>query len=158
MPHFQCLDGTGRCEAIRFVGMRGLQKFIPYLVTTSKVVTKSGMGRLWCCLILLHLPYTNDELLNNLIFFCIFEWNSPFDYHASNHILMIKFGLLFLFIIISNAVFATTDKYRCTLNGDPATSIVIAWNQITGGNPTVYYDVVDHGGNFLAYAYSDTVA
>jgi len=67
------------------------------------------------------------------------------------------FRLLFVFIITSTTLFATTDKYRCTLRDNPATSIVIAWNQVSGTTPIVYYDEIDHGGNSFAYTNSKTV-
>jgi hypothetical protein len=67
------------------------------------------------------------------------------------------FNFLFILIIISTTLFATTDKYRCTLRDNPSTSIVIGWNQVSGATPVVYYDVIDHLGNSLAYSNSKTV-
>jgi len=53
-------------------------------------------------------------------------------------------------------VHASNDKYRLTLRENPATTIVIGWNQISGTNPTVYYGSVDHGTNYSNYSYSIT--
>ncbi len=59
--------------------------------------------------------------------------------------------LLLLVVVVSHSA---TDKYRCMWREDPATSMVIGWNQISGTQPTLYYDVVDHGTNTDAYRYS----
>ncbi len=46
---------------------------------------------------------------------------------------------------------ASTGKYRLSHWDDPATTVVIGWNQIDGDNPMVYYGSVDHGGNWESY-------
>lgn len=56
--------------------------------------------------------------------------------------------LLFLSYFISEA---KTDKYRCMWRENPATSMVIGWNQITGSNPVLYYDEVARGSDHLMY-------
>lgn len=53
--------------------------------------------------------------------------------------------------------YANTDKYRIILLDDPATTITIAWNQISGDNATVYYDTTDHGVDFSLYTNSKSV-
>ncbi len=64
--------------------------------------------------------------------------------------------LIALFICIIS--YANNDKYRLILNSDPATTMMIAWNQISGSNPTVYYDTVDHGNSdHTQYSFSKTV-
>lgn len=65
--------------------------------------------------------------------------------------------LLFIILFQYQQVFSATDKYRLMLNGgNPATSITIGWNQISGNNPTVYYDTIDHGTDYTAYSNSQT--
>ncbi|WP_299211516.1 fibronectin type III domain-containing protein [uncultured Aquimarina sp.] len=59
--------------------------------------------------------------------------------------------LTLLVILIGLQVTASNDKYRLTLRGNPATSIVIGWNQISGSNPTVYYGTTDYGTNYSSY-------
>ncbi|AXT50623.1 T9SS C-terminal target domain-containing protein [Aquimarina sp. BL5] len=59
--------------------------------------------------------------------------------------------LTLLVVLIGLQVTASNDKYRLTLRGNPATSIVIAWNQISGSNPTVYYGTTDYGTNYNSY-------
>ena len=56
-----------------------------------------------------------------------------------------------IFIFIGFQLFASNDKYRLTLRGNPATSIVIGWNQISGSNPTVYFGTTDFGTNYNNY-------
>lgn len=55
------------------------------------------------------------------------------------------------------SIWANTDDYRIMWNGDPATSMVIGWNQVDGSNPIVYYDLVDHGTNVANYNFSNGV-
>ncbi len=62
--------------------------------------------------------------------------------------------LFFLFLGVQ--IHASNDKYRLTLRDNPATSVVIGWNQISGNNPTIYYGPVDHGTNYSNYTYSIT--
>jgi hypothetical protein len=54
-------------------------------------------------------------------------------------------------------LFSSNDKYRIVLTDDPASAITIAWNQISGSNPIVYYDTIDHGTDYNLYAFSKTV-
>lgn len=46
---------------------------------------------------------------------------------------------------------AETGRYRCMWRESPATSIVIGWDQISGQDPIVYYDVIDFGRQVAAY-------
>ncbi len=59
--------------------------------------------------------------------------------------------------LISFSILGNTDKYRLILNDDPATTITVAWNQISGSNPVVYYGLTDHGTNYTSYTLSKTV-
>ncbi len=58
---------------------------------------------------------------------------------------------LLLLLIIGFNSYASNDKYRLTLRGNPATSIVIGWNQISGSNPRVYYGTTDFGTSYNNY-------
>ncbi len=60
-------------------------------------------------------------------------------------------------LLIGTKAYANTDKYRIILTNDPSSSITIAWNQISGSNPVVYYDIIDHGTNIAAYNNSATI-
>lgn len=69
-----------------------------------------------------------------------------------NHLFL---STLFLFITLSLS--ANTDRYRLILTSDPATSITIGWDQISGHNPIVYYGTEDHGIKHDSYLYSKKV-
>src|SRR6056297_2354085 len=62
--------------------------------------------------------------------------------------------LFFLGFLLS---YANTDKYRIIIPDNPATSITIAWNQISGINPLVYFDTTDHGTDHTLYNISQAV-
>lgn len=59
--------------------------------------------------------------------------------------------LILLFSIQSQA---SNDKYRLSLRGNPATSIVIGWNQTSGSSPRVYYGTTDYGTVYSNYTNS----
>jgi hypothetical protein len=64
--------------------------------------------------------------------------------------------LLFLFLSFSYGK-AETDRYRLTWREDPATTMVIGWDQVSGGSPVVYLDETDHGRSFSKYRFSKGV-
>lgn len=61
--------------------------------------------------------------------------------------------ILFLLLALWNIhlVKATTDKYRLVIQDNPATKIVIGWNQVSGTNPIVYYGITNYGNDFQRY-------
>ena len=65
------------------------------------------------------------------------------------------FFSLLLFLIIFNLT-ASHDKYRLTLRNNPATSITIGWNQVSGSDARVYYDNVDYGTDYQSYRFTKT--
>jgi len=69
-----------------------------------------------------------------------------------------KTKLLIVAIILASAfsAFANNDKYRLILVDDPATTITVAWNQISGTAPTLHYDIEDHGTDYSLYEFSKT--
>jgi acid phosphatase type 7 len=73
---------------------------------------------------------------------------------------IVKLALLVFAGILSalfNEAQAVTNKYRLTLRADPATTVVIGWNQASGSDGVVYYGPVDKGTNWSAYPSSKTV-
>jgi len=64
---------------------------------------------------------------------------------------MKKFIYALLFLMCAATANANTDKYRLMIRNNPATSIVIGWNQISGNNPVVYYGTKDKGNAFSKY-------
>lgn len=65
-----------------------------------------------------------------------------------------KILLFALMIISAGQAFSSTRYYRLSYRDDPSTTIVVGWDQNGGNNPKVYYDVVDHGTNYSAYAFN----
>ena len=66
------------------------------------------------------------------------------------------FHSLLLFIIgvlIPSEGHARIDRLRATWRSDPATSMVLGWDQVTGGRPILYYDKMDHGQNAGSYRF-----
>ncbi|MGB0402952.1 MAG: fibronectin type III domain-containing protein [Salibacteraceae bacterium] len=61
---------------------------------------------------------------------------------------------LFIYFFCGLNLKAKTDKYRLIIRDNPATSMCIGWNQISGFNPVVYYDTIDHGNNVTSYTKS----
>lgn len=70
---------------------------------------------------------------------------------------MRKIKTLILFLFLSILGLAKTDKYRLILTSDPSSTITIAWNQVSGENPTVKYGIVDYGKDANSYPLSKTV-
>jgi len=76
------------------------------------------------------------------------------------NVMKLKFTLFIIFCFFFSGICITeaaTDKYRLIIRNDPSNSVVIGWNQISGANSTVYYDTIDHGTTFSAYAFSHGV-
>lgn len=59
---------------------------------------------------------------------------------------------LALFTLISLTVNAKSEKFRAMWREDPATTMVIGWNQVSGSNAILHMDDVDHGQDVNAYA------
>ncbi len=66
---------------------------------------------------------------------------------------MNRFYLVPLFIaFLSTASFGANDKYRAVVTDDPATTMTIGWNQISGHSVALFFDVEDHGTDYESYA------
>jgi len=75
-----------------------------------------------------------------------------------NFNLKLKSLLLMTLWMLTSISEAATDKYRVMWRDDPATTMVIGWNQISGNNPVVHYGTIDHGTNWSAYPNSANVS
>lgn len=62
-------------------------------------------------------------------------------------------GLLAILLLLSYDAFALTDRYRAVWRDDPATTMVIGWNQRYSNVARLYYDVVDHGRQYESYRF-----
>lgn len=60
--------------------------------------------------------------------------------------------LVFLLLSVLN-VNATSIRFRCMWRDNPATTMVVGWEQVTGANPVFYYDATDNGQKIEAYKY-----
>lgn len=61
--------------------------------------------------------------------------------------------LLFFGLAAAAPVFGNTARYRCMWREDPATTMVVAWDQVSGSNAVLYYDEIDYGGQAEAYRF-----
>ncbi len=59
--------------------------------------------------------------------------------------------LCFSFLTIWT-LFGANDKYRAIIADDPSTTMTIGWNQLSGHSVALFYDLVDHGTDYQAYA------
>ena len=60
--------------------------------------------------------------------------------------------LLFTFLsLLAFEVDASVERLRCMWRNDPATTMVIGWDQITGNNPVLHYDDIDWGMDVMAF-------
>ncbi len=63
----------------------------------------------------------------------------------------IRCYLIVFLLAVSSQTYSKTGKYRLTLHENPATSVVIGWEQISGENPVVYYGDLDHDESWESY-------
>ena len=68
--------------------------------------------------------------------------------HAYAKLGFINIGFL---LLLPSFAFGEAEFYRLAWRGDPSTTMVIGWNQISGSNPEVCYDILDHGKKAIAY-------
>lgn len=61
---------------------------------------------------------------------------------------------MMLLCLLPALSFGKASFYRLSWRSDPSASMVIGWNQVSGTDPAVYYDTVDHGDDQTAYRYS----
>ncbi len=61
--------------------------------------------------------------------------------------------LLMANALLPASALAYTSRFRCMWRTDPATTMVIGWDQVSGSRPVLYYDVVDHGQRADLYAF-----
>lgn len=66
--------------------------------------------------------------------------------------ILFKYLTIVVLLLISNLTYGTAEKFRAMWREDPATTMVIGWNQLSGQNPVMLIDVIDHGEDASAYA------
>jgi len=70
--------------------------------------------------------------------------------------IMIRFLSLTSLIALtawSGRAHAAHGRYRLSVRDDPATNMVVGWDQRGGSSPKLYWDSVDHGTDLAAYAH-----
>lgn len=67
------------------------------------------------------------------------------------------FITLSLFIFSQNILSALTDRYRIMWVDDPATTMTIGWEQISGSDPIVYFDKYNGGQDIANYGFYQKV-
>lgn len=72
--------------------------------------------------------------------------------HALTKFLHLTFAFFAFFFVQS--ICASTSQFTLSYRDDPSSTIVIGWSGDVG---TLYYDVVDHGANYLLYPNSKLV-
>jgi len=63
-------------------------------------------------------------------------------------------GILFLWCSFASA---KVDRLRASLRDDPATTIVIGWDQVSGDSEMLFYDVQSHQGKLPRYSFNGGV-
>jgi hypothetical protein len=66
--------------------------------------------------------------------------------------ILFKYLTLMVLLLVSNLTYGTAEKFRAMWREDPATTMVIGWNQLSGQHPVMLIDVIDHGEDASAYA------
>jgi len=69
----------------------------------------------------------------------------------------VRFFSWILFMVLlwsSNEVKASVERLRISWRDNPSTTMVVGWDQVSGGRPAIYYDDVDHGQDWEAYQFS----
>lgn len=69
--------------------------------------------------------------------------------------MLLRLVFFFLCLLVGQSVLARTARYRVMWRDNPATTMVIGWDQVTGSSPRLYYDTRDHGLNTNQYAFSE---
>ncbi len=64
-----------------------------------------------------------------------------------------RLTIIFILILSYFNTEAKTDKYRCMWRDDPATTMVVAWNQIGKTEATLYLDTLKHNGDYTMFCH-----
>lgn len=70
---------------------------------------------------------------------------------------MIRYWIVLYVVFLSLEVFSATRRYRLSVNDDPAISMTIGWEQVSGTGATVHYGTVDFGTAYLSYPQSQAI-
>jgi len=59
--------------------------------------------------------------------------------------------LLTALFLVAQQIHALTDRYRCTWRENPATTMVIGWDQVSGSNPQLHLSEINYGKDVSKY-------
>lgn len=79
-----------------------------------------------------------------------FHLPSPWSHFQTHKWLYYLCGF---FLLLASDAFAITDRYRVMWRDDPATTMVVGWNQRYCNVATLYYDIEDHGKDYRSYQF-----
>ena len=71
--------------------------------------------------------------------------------------MLARITFLMLCALWSSVCLAKVDRLRASLRTDPATSIVIGWDQVSGSDAVLLFDTKSHDGNVPAYNFHKDV-
>ena len=70
---------------------------------------------------------------------------------------MKRYWIIVCIVFLSLEVCSATRRYRLSVNEDPAISMTIGWEQVSGTGATVYYGPVDYGTAYLSYPMNQSI-
>jgi len=78
----------------------------------------------------------------------------PISFSRRGEAFSLRLALFVGLAFLTNDLCATSVRFRAMWRDDPATTMVIGWDQVSGEAPVLYYDQKPHGKRAEAYAYS----
>ena len=72
------------------------------------------------------------------------------------HTTLSRFILFAFLLMLASEAAAAAERLRCMWRDDPATTMVVGWDQTAGNNPVLYYDDVDWGVHVASFRYSQS--
>lgn len=67
--------------------------------------------------------------------------------------MLARFTIISILILWSSFATAKVDRLRASFRTDPATTMVIGWDQVSGDNAVLFYDVDSHRGNVSEFKF-----
>ena len=62
-----------------------------------------------------------------------------------------RFSIFISFLFLAQLLFAKPERFRVIICENPATSITIAWDQVSGTNPELLFGSDDYGNKASLY-------
>lgn len=71
--------------------------------------------------------------------------------------MLARISIFMLTILWANVSMAKVERLRTSFRSDPATSMVVGWDQVLGNSAILYYDTYSHKGDLAAYTFQQGV-